>query len=127
MINQHMKKILLTFFVLLGFVCSNESLAQSEVDSSLVSKYVYCEIVGTQKLFSTKITVSVDFGQEKDYFYRDSRLRDEQTGKVHTFNSMVDALNFMGSSGWEFVQAYTVTIGQQNVYHYLLKKLKVDN
>jgi len=108
MINQHMKKILLTFFVLLGFVCSNESLAQSEVDSSLVSKYVY-------------------FGQEKDYFYRDSRLRDEQTGKVHTFNSMVDALNFMGSSGWEFVQAYTVTIGQQNVYHYLLKKLKVDN
>jgi hypothetical protein len=122
-----MKKILLTFSILLGFVCSNKLLAQSEVDSSTASKYVYCEIVGTQKLFSTKITVSVDFGQEKDYFYRDSRLRDEQTGKVQTFNSMVDALNFMGSSGWEFVQAYTVTIGQQNVYHYLLKKSKVDN
>lgn len=35
---------------------------------------------------------------------------------------MVDALNYMGNQGWEFVQAYTITMGNQNVYHYLLKR-----
>ncbi len=35
---------------------------------------------------------------------------------------MVDALNYMGKQGWEFMQAYIVTVQNQNVYHYLLKK-----
>ncbi len=35
---------------------------------------------------------------------------------------MIDALNYMGEQGWEFVQAYIVTIDQQNVYHWMLKK-----
>jgi hypothetical protein len=39
---------------------------------------------------------------------------------------MVDALNYMGSDQWEFVQAYIVTTGQQNVYHWLLKKRKQE-
>jgi hypothetical protein len=39
---------------------------------------------------------------------------------------MVDALNYMGEKGWEFVQAYVVTISNQNVYHWLLKK-KFEN
>ena len=38
------------------------------------------------------------------------------------FNSMVDAMNYMGRIGWEFTQAYVITIGKQNVYHWLLKK-----
>ena len=57
-------------------------------------------------------------------FFKDNRMIDEQTGKVQTFNSMVDALNYMGNDGWEFVQAYIVTVGQSNVYHWLLKKQK---
>lgn len=35
---------------------------------------------------------------------------------------MVDAMNFMGKLGWKFVQAYAVTIGNNNVYHWLLYK-----
>ncbi len=35
---------------------------------------------------------------------------------------MVDAMNYMGKRGWEFEQAYVVTIGNQNVYHWLLSK-----
>jgi len=87
------------------------------------TKFVYCELVGTQKLLSTKVTVSVDYGEERSFF-QDTRMRDEQTGKVQSFNSMVDALNYMGNNGWEFVQAYVVTTGQNNVYHWLLKKEK---
>ena len=47
-------------------------------------------------------------------------------GKVQEFNSMVDAMNYMGTLGWEFEQAYIVTMGSgagaSNVYHWLLSK-----
>ena len=35
---------------------------------------------------------------------------------------MIDALNFMTTNGYKFEQAYAVTIGNTNVYHYLLSK-----
>ena len=47
-------------------------------------------------------------------------------GSNKDFNSMVDAMNYMGALGWNFEQAYAVTIGQQNVYHWLLRKEFVD-
>ncbi len=102
---------------------TNTTFANTNIDSNRTSKYVYCEIVGTQKLLSTKVTVSVDYGEERSFF-QDTRMKDEQTGKVQSFNSMVDALNYMGNNGWEFVQAYIVTMGQQNVYHWMLRKQK---
>jgi hypothetical protein len=88
-------------------------------------KYEYCELVGTSRPFSNgKVTIAVDFGEERSY-WKDPRMKDEQTGKLKIFNSMVDALNYMGRDGWEFVQAYAVTMGQsQHVYHWLLKKRK---
>lgn len=80
---------------------------------------VYCELLGTQKFMSQKCNVSVDFGQNP---YENSRLVDEK-GKSITFNSMVDAMNYMGELGWKFEQAYVVTVSSsQNVYHWLLSK-----
>jgi hypothetical protein len=35
---------------------------------------------------------------------------------------MVDALNFMSDNGYEFVTAYAITVGNSNVYHFLMKK-----
>ncbi|HOZ83989.1 MAG TPA: hypothetical protein PK191_00780 [Niabella sp.] len=87
------------------------------------AKFVYCEMVGTRKFLSTKVTIVLDFGEAKN-IWKDNRVKDEITGKVQSFNSMVDALNYMGEQGWEFAQAYVVTVGQQNVYHWLLKKKK---
>jgi hypothetical protein len=115
-------KTLLLTFTILNF--STVVFGQEASDSSYsASKFVYCELVGTQKLLSTKVTVSVDYGEERSFF-QDTRMRDEQSGKVQAFNSMVDALNYMGNNGWEFVQAYIVTMGQQNVYHWMLKRQK---
>jgi hypothetical protein len=70
---------------------------------------------------ASKVSITVDFGEERS-LWSDPRLRDEQTGKVKIFNSMIDALNYMGKDGWEFVQAYVAVNGGQNVYHWLLKK-----
>lgn len=119
-----MRKLILTpiLFLLIGF--STSVYSQTTTDTLTTSKYVYCELVGMAKFLSTKVTVSVDYGEERSFF-QDTRMRDEQTGKVTSFNSMVDALNYMSTKGWEFVQAYVVTTGNQNVYRWLLKKKKV--
>lgn len=84
-------------------------------------KLIYCELVGMQKMLSPKVTVSIDYGEQRTYF-TDTRIKDEN-GKVTVFNSMIDALNYMGRDGWQFVQAYTVGGGSSPyVYHWLLKK-----
>jgi hypothetical protein len=90
-------------------------------------KYAYCEIIGTSNILGTKVTIVIDYG-ESVRFFDDKRLKDDQ-GKVQKFNSMVDALNYMGDQGWEFVQAYVVTHNSNtNIYHYLLKaELREEN
>jgi hypothetical protein len=94
---------------------------QMESDSNAIV-WTYCELLGTQKILTNKVNVEVDYGQEvKAWSFQDDRIVDPATGKAKTFNSMVDAMNFMGLLGWEFVQAYVVSIGNQNVYHWLLK------
>lgn len=111
-----MKKLQLLFLAILLTV---PLFAQDTTSVSTKEAYLYAEIIGTSKLLSNKVTVSIDFGQNTK-FMEDTRLRDD-AGNVIVFNSMVDAMNWMGAEGWEFLQAYVVTIGQSNVYHWLLK------
>lgn len=85
-----------------------------------VPKYVYAEIVGTSKFLSKKVLVEIDYGQATS-FWESNRLKNSD-GSNKEFNSMVDAMNYMGALGWQFQQAYAVTIGQQNVYHWLMRK-----
>lgn len=80
----------------------------------------YVQIIETAKLF-----IQIDFGQNTKFFStRGETILKDKEGKRMDFNSMIDALNFMSKSGFEFVKAYTVTIGNQNVYHYILNKIK---
>lgn len=83
-------------------------------------KFVYAEIVGETKFLTNKVTISIDYGQATSFF--ESNKVKTEDGKNRTFNSMVDAMNYMGALGWEFQQAYVVTMGQQNVYHWLMRK-----
>lgn len=86
----------------------------------------YCQIVGTGKFLSNKLTIELDFGQENKYWSsKDSQLLDEK-GKAIVFYSMIDALNFMTEYGYVFVSAYAFSVdtgfGKQTVYHYLMKR-----
>ena len=103
-----MKKLVLFFFI------SFTSLAAYSQQS------VYCEIVGAEKLLSSKVNVSIDFGQ-KSKFAGNQYLVDAE-GHALEFNSMVDAMNFMAKFGWHFTQAYAVSSGNNHVYHWLLEK-----
>ena len=86
----------------------------------------YMMLVGTYKLLSNKITVAVDFGQyQSAWKVSDNVVKDENGNKL-VFNSMIDALNFFAGNGYDLHNAYAVTVGNQNVYHWVLKKYKID-
>jgi len=117
-----MKRILLTLSCtcLLGL---SAAFAQTVNDIPLKEVDVeYIQIVGTSKLLSNKVTIEIDFGQENKFWSaKDTQVKDEN-GKLVVFNSMIDALNFMGKNGYEFVDAYTITVSNQNVYHYMMRR-----
>ena len=87
----------------------------------------YCMIVGTKVPLKKKVTVQVDFGQGiNGWKPKESMLKDER-GKPIKFESMIDALNYMSSQGWTFVDAYAVTAGSQNVYHWIMSKVVISD
>lgn len=81
----------------------------------------YCMLLATQKFMSTKVTISIDYGEAFSP-WKDARERDSTTGKIAVYNSVIDALNYMNGKGWKFVNAYVITLGSQNVYHYLMRR-----
>lgn len=96
-------------------------------NNSVATRPVYCLLLGKATNFlglGSKCTVEIDFGEGQSVWRGgiDNTIVDDN-GKPIKFNSMVDALNFMSQFGWEFVNAYVITLASnQHVYHWLLKK-----
>lgn len=106
-----MKKIILMLLIIIPILSF----------SANKKTYVYCQLVGVEKALSNKVNVQIDFGQSTNFWKGVDYLKDEK-GKKVTFNSMIDAMNYMGSQGWEFVQAYVLRVNDDDVCHWLLKK-----
>ena len=118
-------RILSTLFLFFCFTTST-LFAQTVNDLPIRGLDVeYVQIVGTAKLMSNKVKIEIDFGQENKLFSsnHDTMVKDEN-GKKMVFQSMIDALNFMHSNGYEFQSANAFRIGNQNVYHFMLRKTK---
>lgn len=82
----------------------------------------YCEMTAISKILSRKVNIDIDNGEERKLFsFKDRRVRDD-LGKVKSFNSVVDALNYLGRLGWKLVNAFPVFDANQNVYHYVFKR-----
>jgi hypothetical protein len=115
-----------TIFILAILAITISSYGQKNVVTvdSINTKASYCEIVGTQTLFSKKLTICVDYGQDTGGFFtpKDTRLKGED-GNPIKFNSMIDVLNLMQKEGWDFVTSYVIGSAQSGyVYHWLLKR-----
>lgn len=82
----------------------------------------YCEMTAQAKIFSRKVTIDIDNGEERKWFsFKDTRVKDD-LGKVKAFNSVVDAMNFLGRAGWKLVNAFLVTENSTSVYHYVFRR-----
>ena len=109
-----MKKIIIISIIL--FI-SFPSFSQN--DTTKIEQY--CEVIATPRLLSNKVTIDINYGEEKS-IWKDTRLKTDE-GKLKKFNTVIDALNYMGKDGWVFVNAFPVMNGNTQVYHYAFKKL----
>jgi hypothetical protein len=110
-----MKRILIIALII---VCAAEVMAQT--DSSKIEQY--CTVVSSPRILSSRVTIDIDYG-EKRSIWKDNRLKDEE-GRVKKFNTVVDALNYMGNNGWQLVNAFPVSTGNNTfVYHYVFRRL----
>lgn len=109
-----MKKV-----IILVLALSASFAAAAQTDTSKIEQY--CQVIATPRLLSNKVTIDIDFGEQKS-FWRDERLK-TYDGKLKKFNTIIDALNFMGNEGWVFINAYPVTMGTTAIYHFAFKKL----
>ena len=130
-----MKKLIFLFVSILTLTVSAQnadsdySLVVADVDIMKLEDVEYIELVGQQKLMSFQVNVFVDYGQKAQLFGKVQTIRDDSkgtfangTGMNKDFKSMIDALNFFNSRGWEYVNQYVVTSANSNVYHILLKR-----
>ena len=129
-----MRKLLLSFVLLFSVIAtaqdaeSNYSIIVVDTDIMQIEGLQYIELLGAAKL-NGDIIISLDYGQKTKLFGKAQTIRDESKGsfqngtaKNMTFNSMIDALNWFDARGWNYVNQYSVTIGNSNVYHILLEK-----
>ena len=109
-----MKKIFI-----IGISLFTSFVAFSQNDTTKIEQY--CELVATPRLLSNRVTIAVNYGEEKS-IWRDTRLKTDE-GKLKKFNTVVDALNYMGKDGWIFINAFPSQNGNEQIYHYVFKKL----
>ena len=124
--------VILSVFSLSTFAQTSSedySILVADVDIMKVEGLEYIELVGIQKLLSSDVIVTVDYGQKMTFSSKAQTIRDESKGQYSNgtgmnmdFHSMIDALNFFNSRGWEYVNQYAVTVSNSNVYHILLRK-----
>jgi hypothetical protein len=75
-----MKKVL--FIAVMSLLFSVSSYSQEDNSEN----FVYCEIVGTGKMLSTKVTIQVDFGQKTSFWKGGVGYLKDSNGKKIEFN-----------------------------------------
>jgi len=105
-------------FIIINFlIATSASFAQT--DTTKIEQY--CQVIATPRLLSNKVTIDIDFGEEKS-FWRDTRIK-TYDGRFEKFNTIIDALNFMGKEGWIFINAYPVRYNDTEIYHFGFRKV----
>lgn len=108
-----MKKVVIAGFAILSSIVS-----MAQIDTTKIEQY--CQVIATPKLLSNRVTIDIDFGEEKS-FWTDTRLKTD-AGKIRKFNTIIDAINYMGRAGWIFINAFPVHMGETEIYHFAFKK-----
>jgi hypothetical protein len=86
----------------------------------------YCQLIGSNATFFTRAHITIDYGQR----YVSTGLNRQQiTGPDRqpiTFNSTIDALNFMVRQGWELVFSQVIgkESGSESTFIYMLQRKK---
>lgn len=117
-----MRQLLITLLIFFSPILAGAQTINGVPIDSLSEKGEYVLLLFTQRLFKQSVVMDVDFGQkQKGWSAKDTRFTDKE-GKPVEFNTVMDGVNYFASAGYEFIQAYAITIQNTNIYHYLMRK-----
>ncbi|MBO7199437.1 MAG: hypothetical protein J6V26_05345 [Alistipes sp.] len=84
---------------------------------------VFCEIREYHTI-GKATKVAIDFGQEQSGLH--AQVLADDNGEAILFNSPIEALNYMESLGWTFIQAYFTEIDSISTVRWLMCKDVVE-
>ncbi|MEO8854977.1 MAG: hypothetical protein ABI359_14430 [Ginsengibacter sp.] len=100
---------------LLAFIFLITTTIYAQSDTTKVEQY--CELFANPVLFSKNLLIDANFGVARK-FWSDDKIK-EETNKLKKFNSLIDAMNYLGAQGWKYVNCLRT---EKDDYHYIFRK-----
>ena len=110
--NNTMKKALILMMLLVSMAAA----AQNNDGK----RPVYCDVMAYNFWGIGKVRIILDMGDRKRGQSFETIY--EPDGKQKKFNTVMEALNYMGERGWRVIDTYVITEMKSNVLHYLMEK-----
>ena len=82
---------------------------------------VFCDLVSSKKFLSLQQKISINYGN-RDSLWLDPKIYSLISSEIKNYNSIIDALNYMGNEGWKIINSYSASDNSYIVEHYILKK-----
>lgn len=82
---------------------------------------IFCDLISRKKFLGTDETIAINYGKRDDVWV-DEKIYTLITKDLKKYNSIIDALNYMGSEGWKTINSYSTSRESYTIEHYILKK-----
>jgi hypothetical protein len=82
---------------------------------------VFCDLVSTKKFLGRAHSITINYGN-RDSLWLDQKIQTLTISELKKYNSIIDALNYMGNEGWKTISSYSTSYNSYIVEHYILKK-----
>jgi hypothetical protein len=118
-----MKHLLLST-TLLGAALATPARAQNPPAAARPAQVQYCSLLATQGLSipSSKMEVRLDYGRGEGLSEALAAQLKQQAEMVSSFTTIVDALNYLGTQGWEYLGFNSILIRGDYVHRYMLRR-----
>tara|TARA_Y100001968_G_scaffold46040_1_gene36153 strand:+ start:992 stop:1402 length:411 start_codon:yes stop_codon:yes gene_type:complete len=82
---------------------------------------VFCDLIAKTKFLGTEQKIMINYGN-RDSLWIDKKIYTLMAKDLKKYNSIIDALNYMGSEGWKTINTYSSSQNSYTIQHYILKK-----
>ena len=117
-------KHLLMLAALLGPALTTPVWAQTAPPAARPALVQYCSLLATQGLSipTNRMELRLDYGKGEGLSDALAAQLEEQAGMVGSFTTIVDALNYLGTQGWEYLGFNSILIRGDYVHRYMLRR-----
>ena len=82
---------------------------------------IFCDLISTRKFLGREENLTINYGT-RDSLWTSDKMFSLLASDLKKYNSVIDALNYMGSEGWQEISSYSTSNNSYIVKHYVLKK-----